>query len=70
MSNLLDLMQRLGRDAELAADYQKDPAAVIAAAGLTKEETEALLACDIVALKRLTGIHDVMHMTHTVVKAY
>jgi hypothetical protein len=70
MSKLLDLMKQLGSDAALASDYAKDPAAVIARAGLSKEESAALIAVDDAAIKRLTGLKEVSYATNTVVKAY
>lgn len=70
MSKLLDLMKQLGKDAALAAAYEKDPNAVIARAGLSKAESAALIGCDYTAIKQLTGLKDVSYAINTVVKAY
>lgn len=70
MSKLLDLMRRLGSDAALAAEYGKDPEAVVQRAGLSDEERKALLAKDYPAIKRLTGLEDGKFATNHIVKAY
>ncbi|MBB1471711.1 MULTISPECIES: hypothetical protein [unclassified Luteimonas] len=70
MSTLLDLMRRLGSDAALAAEYAKDPAAVVRRAGLSGEEQKALLAGDYAAIKRLTGLEDGQFATNHIIKAY
>ncbi|MBK1615616.1 hypothetical protein CKO44_19320 [Rubrivivax gelatinosus] len=58
MSKLLDLMRKLGSDAALSREYEKDPQAVIRDFGLSAEESAALLAKDYDAIKRLTGLQD------------
>ncbi len=70
MSTLLDLMRRLGSDAALAAEYAKDPAAVVRRAGLSDDEQKAMLAKDYAAIKRLTGLADGQFATNHVIKAY
>jgi hypothetical protein len=70
MSTLLDLMRELGGDAALAAEYAKDPAAVVRRAGLSADEQKAMLSSDYAAIKRLTGLADGQFATNHVIKAY
>lgn len=70
MSNLLDLMRRLGSDAALAAEYGKDPDGVMLRAGLSDEERKAMAEKDYAAIKALTGLEDGQFATNHVVKAY
>lgn len=70
MSKLLDLMRKLGRDAALAADYRKDPDAVMRRAGLSDEERKAMLERDYAAIKRLTGLEDGKFATNHFITAY
>ena len=70
MSDLLDLMRKLGSDAALAAEYEKDPEGVMLQAGLTEEERKAMLEKDYAAIKALTGLEDGQFATNHVVKAY
>ncbi|MCW5579873.1 MAG: hypothetical protein KIS72_00805 [Luteimonas sp.] len=70
MSKLLDLMRKLGSDAALAAEYARDPAAVLRRSGLSDEERKALLDKDYEAIKRLTGLTDGKFATNHIVKAY
>src|SRR5690606_29338740 len=58
MSRLLELMRKLGSDAALAAEYEKNPEAVLQRAGLSAEERKAMLEKDYEAIKRLTGLAD------------
>ncbi|KAF1710042.1 hypothetical protein CSC70_10270 [Pseudoxanthomonas kalamensis DSM 18571] len=70
MSKLLDLMKRLGRDAALAAEYEKDPDGVMRHAGLSDEERKAMLEKDYETIKRLTGLEDGMFAINHIIKAY
>ena len=70
MSTLLEFMRKLGQDAALAADYEKDPATVLARAGLTAEEQRAMLSKDYATIKRLTGLVDGQFATNHIFKAY
>lgn len=70
MSKLLDLMRKLGRDAALAAEYEKDPDGVTQRAGLSDDERKAMLGKDYGAIKSLTGLMDGQFATNHVVKAY
>ncbi len=58
MSKLLKLMRELGRNAALAAEYERDPEGVMRHAGLSDEERKAMLEMDFEAIKRLTGLAD------------
>ncbi|MCK7502464.1 MAG: hypothetical protein MZW92_80965 [Comamonadaceae bacterium] len=70
MSKLLDLMRKLGSDAALNSEYEKDPQAVIRRFGLSAEEGAALLAKDYDAIKRLTGLQDGQFSTQHSIQAY
>ncbi|EGJ11796.1 MULTISPECIES: hypothetical protein [Rubrivivax] len=70
MSKLLDLMRKLGSDAALNSEYEKDPQAVIRRFGLSAEEGAALLAKDYEAIKRLTGLKDGQYTINHTVRAY
>lgn len=70
MLTLLDLMRKLASDAALAAEYERDPAAVVSRAGLTDEEQKAMLAKDYASIKKLTGLSDGQFATNHIVKAY
>jgi hypothetical protein len=68
MSKLLDLMRKLGSDAALAAEYEKNQDMVLRRAGLTEEERKAIAAKDYEAIKRLTGLTDGQFATNHVVR--
>lgn len=70
VSNLLDLMRKLGGDAALAAEYENDPEAVLRRAGLSDDERKAMLGKDYAAIKRLTGLTDGKFATNHVIRAY
>lgn len=70
MSKLLDLMRKLGSDAALAAEYGKNPDAVLRRAGLSDEERRAMAESDYAAIKRLTGLADGQFATNHVIRAY
>jgi hypothetical protein len=70
MSKLLDLMKKLGGDAALAAEYEKNQDAVLQRAGLSDEERKAMVEKDYAAIKKLTGLTDGQFATNHVVRAY
>lgn len=70
MSNLLDLMRKLGSDAALAVEYGKDPDGVMRRAGLSDEERKAMAKKDYAAIRALTGLADGQFATNHVIKAY
>jgi hypothetical protein len=70
MSKLLDFMRELGRDAELAAEYDSDADATMRTAGLSDEERKAMLGKDYDAIKKLTGLVDGQFATDHTIKAY
>lgn len=70
MSKLLDLMRKLGSDAALNSEYEKNPEAVVRRFGLSEEESAALLAKDYDAIKRLTGLTDGQFATNHTVRCY
>ena len=70
MSNLLELMRELGRNAALAEEYKANPDVVMRNASLSDEEARALREKDYDAIKRLTGLSDGQFATNQVVLAY
>lgn len=70
MSALLDLMRKLGSDAALAAEYEKDPEAVVKRAGLSAEEGRAMLEKDYPAIMKLTGLAAGRFATNHIIRAY
>lgn len=70
MSKLLDLMRELGSNAALAAEYGKDPEAVLRRAGVSDEERRAMLESDYAAVGRLTGLAEGQYATNHIIKAY
>jgi hypothetical protein len=70
VSKLLDLMKKLGSDAALAAEYGKDPEAVLHRAGVSDEERRAMLESDYAAVGKLTGLADGQYATNHTIKAY
>lgn len=70
MLTLLDLMRRLASDAALAAEYEKDPAAVVGRSGLSAEEQRAILDRDYASIRKLTGLADGQFATNHIVKVY
>lgn len=70
MSKLLDLMRKLGSDAALAAEYEKDPEGVMQRAGLSDDERKAMSDKDYAAIRKLTGLTDGQFATNHVIIAY
>lgn len=58
MSRLRELLVDLGKDAKVHDAYITDPKSVMADYGLTDEEIQAMLAKDLDAVRRLSGIDD------------
>lgn len=56
MSGLKQLLIDLGKDADLAEQYEKDPEAVMESYGLEPNEIAAMLKKDIEELARLSGL--------------
>lgn len=69
MSKLVDLIESIGRDADLKEAYEKDPDAVMARFDLNEEEQKALREGDLDAIKRLTGLTNI-HKTNKTVDTY
>lgn len=70
MVTLLDLMRKLASDAALAAEYSKDPAAVLSRSGLSEEEQKAMLNHDYDSIKRMTGLSEGQFATNHIIMAY
>lgn len=69
MSKLVELLQKLGADAELAKAYEENPEAVMKEAGLSEDEMEVLKSGDLERIKRETGLKE-LERTNVVIKAY
>lgn len=68
MSKFVELLENMGRDADLAAAYEKDPESVLDQYDLTEEERKAMLDRDVEAVKKLSGLVSV-RMTNSTIKA-
>lgn len=69
MSKLIDLLKDLGENADLVAEYEKDPEPVIKRYDLTDKERKALLSGDSEKLREMTGLTQ-LRMTNSTVKSY
>lgn len=69
-NKLLELVNALGRDAALAAEYEVDPDAVLARYGVSDEEKAAMKAGDCAAVGRLCGVGENYYATNGVIKSY
>lgn len=69
MSKFVELLENLGRDAELAAAYEKDPQSVLDQYDLTEEERKAMLDRDVDAVRKLSGLASV-RMTNSTIKTH
>jgi hypothetical protein len=68
MSRLRELLVDLGRNAKLHDAYVTDPKAVMRDYALTTEEVAAMLAKDLDAVKRLSGMDNLK--TNSTIRAY
>lgn len=69
MATLTDLLNDLGKNAELAASWEKDPEAVMEDYKLTDNEKQAMLAGDVEALRKASGMTS-LNMTNGTVKSH
>lgn len=69
MSELIKLLNDLGRDAGLAAQYRDDADSVIERYGLSAEAAKALKGEDIETIRRLSGLTEV-HLTNGTIHSH
>ena len=69
MKKLAELLQRLGANAELAEQYEKDPRTVMMEAHLSEEEMALLEKGDLQALEKATGLGSLKKID-IIIKAY
>lgn len=69
MSKLVEFLENMGRDADLAAEYEKDPDAVLSRYELSDEERKAVKEGDLEAIKRMSGLSNI-RMTNSNVTSY
>lgn len=69
MAKLNDLLIDLGRDADLAAAYEKNPDSVLSRYELTDAEKQALLAGDVDAVQKASGLTS-LSMTNSTIRAH
>jgi hypothetical protein len=69
MAKLNDLLIDLGRNADLAAAYEKDPNSVLSRYELTESEKQALLAGDVDAVQQASGLTN-LSLTNSTVKSH
>lgn len=68
MAGLRELLVDLGRDTDLHDAYVADPEAVMSGYDMTAEEVAAMLAKDLDAVKRLSGMDNLR--TNSTIRAY
>ena len=68
MSRLRELLGNLGKDTTLHDAYVANPKAVMADYGLSDEEVDAMVAMNLEAVKRLSGMDNLK--TNSTIKAY
>jgi hypothetical protein len=69
MSKLVGLLKRLGQDAGLEGEYEKDPDGVMDRFGLSDDEREALRSGDVDKISAMTGLEN-LKSTQSTVKSY
>lgn len=69
MSVLINLLNDLGKDAELAAEFEQDPDGIGRRYGLNDEELRALTSGDVDAVRKLSGL-DNLKRTNSTIKPY
>jgi len=69
MEELKQLLKDLGSDATLAAEYEKDPDAVMMHRGIDEEARKAMKEKDTDAVRRLAGLRDV-HLTNSTITTH
>lgn len=58
MSRLSELLKELGQKADVQKAYTENPETVMKEYGLTQDEIRAMLAKDVEALKRMSGLEN------------
>jgi len=69
MDALIRLLKDLGSDAELAAEYEKNPDEVMEKRGLSEEARRAMKSKDLDAVRRLSGLREV-HLSNSSVQSH
>lgn len=69
MSRLVEFLENMGRDADLTAEFENDPEAVMSRFGLSDEEKEAVRNKDVDSVKRLSGLHNI-RLTNSNISTY
>lgn len=69
MSELVRLLNDLGRDASLAEAYAIDPDPILANYGLSDAEIEAMKSGELDRIRKISGLDEV-HMTNSTIKSY
>ncbi|MDT8449576.1 MAG: hypothetical protein RQ847_05315 [Wenzhouxiangellaceae bacterium] len=68
MAGIRDLLIDLGKDAELAAEYARNPRAVMARYGCSSDDVQAMLDKDVDKLKQASGLSELE--SNGIIKAY
>ena len=69
MSELIRILNDLGRDAQLAEAYSEDPDSVLAEYDLSDAEVKAMKSGDVERVKDISGLNEI-HMTQSTIKSY
>lgn len=69
MSELVRLLNDLGRDARLAEAYAEDPDSVLVKYDLSNAELKAMKSGDVDEVRKASGMDEV-HLTNSTIKSY
>jgi hypothetical protein len=69
MSELVRLLNDLGRDARLAEAYAENPESVMSGYDLGEAEVEAMKSGDVERVRKISGLDEV-HLTNSTIKSY
>lgn len=69
MSELVRLLNDLGRDAQLAESYSRDPDSVLVKYDLSDAEMKAMKSGDIDQVRKASGMKE-LHTTNSTIKSY
>lgn len=69
MSKLAEFLQSMGRDADLNAEFEKDPEGVMSQFELSDDEKKAIREGDVDTVKKMSGLQNV-RLTKSNVNSY
>lgn len=69
MSGLTSFLEKVGKDAELEAEFEQDPKGVMDRFGLSEDEREAIRSGDLDRIRSASGL-DNLSVTNKTIKSY